>query len=60
MLRLSRRRWVKLRKSRIEHKWSGLAQRSDLTADMLKRQHRAKQKIDPYCRNAILMYSPYN
>jgi hypothetical protein len=28
-------------KSRIEHKWSGLAQTSDLSADMLNRQQRA-------------------
>jgi hypothetical protein len=32
---------VKMRKARVEHKWSGLAQRTDLTADMLSRQHRA-------------------
>jgi hypothetical protein len=36
---------VKMRKSRIEHKWSGLAQRSDLTADMLNRQQRANSRL---------------
>jgi len=32
------------RKSRIEHNWSGLAQRADLTADMLNRQQRATSR----------------
>ena len=30
-----------MRKSRIEYKWSGLAQRADLMANMLNRQQRA-------------------
>jgi hypothetical protein len=34
-----------MRKSRIEHKWSGLAQRSDLTADMLNRRQRANSRL---------------
>jgi len=37
------RSWVKMRKPRIEH-WSGLAQRSGLTADMLNRQRRARSR----------------
>jgi hypothetical protein len=32
---------VRMRKARHEHMWSGLAQRSDLTADMLNWQQRA-------------------
>jgi hypothetical protein len=32
----------KMRKARHEHMWSGLAQRSDLTADMLNWQERAQ------------------
>jgi hypothetical protein len=32
---------VKRRKSRIEYKWSGLAQRADLIADVLNWQQRA-------------------
>jgi hypothetical protein len=35
---------VKSRKYRVEYKWSGLAQRPDLTADMPKRQQRAKSR----------------
>jgi hypothetical protein len=34
-------KWVKMRKSRIEYKWSDLAQRADVTADMVNRQQRA-------------------
>jgi hypothetical protein len=34
-----------MRKSRIEYKWSGLAQRADLTADMLNRQQRANGRL---------------
>jgi hypothetical protein len=30
-----------MRKARIEYEWSGLAQRADLTADMLTRQQRS-------------------
>ena len=30
--------WVKMRKSRIEYNWSGLAQRADLTAAMVNWQ----------------------
>jgi hypothetical protein len=30
-----------MRKSRIEYKWSDLAQRADVTADMVNRQQRA-------------------
>ena len=32
---------VRMRKARHEHMWSGLAQRSDLTADLLNWQQRA-------------------
>jgi len=35
-----------MRKPRNEHKLSGLAQRSDLTADMLNRQQRANNGLD--------------
>jgi hypothetical protein len=31
-----------MRKSRIEYKWSDLAQRADVTADMVNRQQRAR------------------
>jgi hypothetical protein len=41
---------VKMQKARVEHKWSGLTQTSDLTADMLNRQQRAisgREQCDP-------------
>jgi hypothetical protein len=33
-----------MRKSRIEYKWSDLAQRADVTADMVNRQQRANMR----------------
>ena len=38
---------VKMRKSRIEYKWSGLAWRADVTADMVSRQQWATTGPSP-------------
>jgi hypothetical protein len=46
--------WVKMRKARHEDMWSGLAQRSDLTADLLNWQHRATGDITEGTESANL------